>query len=81
MAVVLFHFRVPGFSAGFLGVDVFFVISGYLMAASLLNGLSNSHDASGGFRLLWGFYIARARRIVPALLVLVAVLLIMGGGR
>ena len=34
------------------------------MTASLLNVLSNSHDASGGFRLLWGFYIARARRIV-----------------
>ena len=33
IAVVLFHFGVPGFSGGFVGVDVFFVISGYLITS------------------------------------------------
>lgn len=73
--VVLFHFRVPGFEAGFLGVDVFFVISGYLMAALMMRGLESGQ---GQGALLWSFYFARARRIVPALVVLVAVLLAIG---
>ena len=34
--VVLFHFRVPGFSGGFVGVDIFFVISGYLIGAIVI---------------------------------------------
>ncbi|WP_205599035.1 acyltransferase family protein [Halomonas faecis] len=41
IAVVFFHFRVPGFEAGYLGVDVFFVISGYLMASLLIRGFEN----------------------------------------
>lgn len=78
IAVVLFHFQVPGFSAGFLGVDVFFVISGFLMAAILLRGLENNPSRGGAICLLWSFYLARARRILPALLVLVVVLLVVG---
>ncbi|MGL6349659.1 MAG: acyltransferase family protein, partial [Aeromonas sp.] len=63
MAVVLYHFAVPGFSGGFSGVDVFFVISGYLMTGIIVGRLS-----SGGFSLT-GFYLDRGRRIIPALTV------------
>lgn len=58
--VVVFHAGL-GMSGGFLGVDVFFVISGYLITAILL-----SEMASGQFRL-WHFYARRARRLLPAL--------------
>lgn len=71
-AVLLFHFQVPGFSAGFIGVDIFFVISGFLMTGIVLRGLEN-----GNFSL-WHFYMARARRIIPALMLLIVVLLVLG---
>ena len=72
VAVVLFHFGVPGFSGGFSGVDVFFVISGFLMAGIVIGGLEQGRFS------LFGFYMARARRIVPALLVAVAAVLVAG---
>ena len=72
LAVVLYHFGVPGFAGGFVGVDVFFVLSGFLMTGIIIKGL-----ARGNFSL-WHFYLARARRIVPALWVLVACLLALG---
>lgn len=72
LAVLLFHFSVPGFSGGFVGVDVFFVLSGYLMTAIIVGGI-----AKGDFSLT-GFYLARARRILPALAVLCLVLLALG---
>lgn len=72
VAVVLYHFGIPGFSGGFVGVDVFFVISGFLMTGIIISGLER-----GSFSL-WDFYLARARRIVPALLVLCASLLLLG---
>lgn len=72
VAVLLFHFQVPGFTAGFFGVDIFFVISGFLMTGILLRGLE-----SGNFSL-WQFYLARVRRIVPALMLLLVVLLGLG---
>jgi len=64
-SVVLFHAQVPGFRGGFVGVDVFFVISGYLITQVLL-------AASGqpARRWLAEFYIRRCRRVLPALLVL-----------
>jgi peptidoglycan/LPS O-acetylase OafA/YrhL len=71
IAVVLFHFGVPGFSGGFVGVDVFFVISGYLMTAIILKTYSN-----GNFSLL-NFYLSRARRIIPAIFILCVTLLIL----
>ncbi|MDT3711371.1 MAG: acyltransferase family protein [Pseudomonadaceae bacterium] len=72
LSVVLYHFSVPGFDGGFVGVDVFFVISGFLMAKIIQTGL-----ASGSFSL-WSFYFSRARRIWPALIVLCAVVLLVG---
>jgi peptidoglycan/LPS O-acetylase OafA/YrhL len=61
LAVVLFHAGVPGLSGGFIGVDVFFVISGFLITGLLWRGVS----AAGTVRLRQ-FYGARARRLLPA---------------
>lgn len=72
IVVLFFHFKIPGFSAGFIGVDIFFVISGFLMTGIILRGLEQ-----GKFSL-WLFYMARARRIIPALLLLLVVLLVLG---
>jgi len=72
LAVVFFHFNLPGFDGGFLGVDVFFVISGYLMAGIVLEGFDRN-DFS-----LWKFYLARMKRIWPALMVLVLAVLLAG---
>lgn len=72
VSVVLYHFGVLGFTGGFVGVDIFFVISGFLMTQIIVRGLQTDN-----FSIL-AFYLARAKRIVPALLVLCAVLLVMG---
>jgi len=72
LAVVLYHFQVAGFTGGFVGVDVFFVISGYLMTRIISNG----HE-SNSFSL-FGFYLSRARRIIPALAVVCAALEVVG---
>ena len=72
VAVILYHFGVRGFSGGFVGVDIFFVISGFLMTGIVVKGLEQ-----GRFSLI-EFYLARARRILPALLALCAILLALG---
>lgn len=72
IAVVLFHFKIDGFNGGFTGVDVFFVISGFLMTGIIFSGLRK-----GTFTLL-GFYASRARRIIPALAVVCVALMIFG---
>ena len=59
--VILFHAGFNAFSGGFVGVDVFFVISGYLITTILLNDLE-----AGKFSIVH-FYERRARRILPAL--------------
>ena len=69
---MLYHFKVPGWGGGFIGVDVFFVLSGLLMTGIVMAGLER-----GEFSLL-RFYTARARRIVPALAVMCAILLAAG---
>ncbi len=61
--VLLFHAGIPVFGGGFVGVDVFFVISGYLITSIILADLF-----AGQFSLL-NFYERRARRILPALFV------------
>ncbi|MFC0401439.1 acyltransferase family protein [Paraburkholderia rhizosphaerae] len=70
--VALFHFQTPGFNGGFIGVDVFFVISGYLMTAIVVGRLDKGRFS------LWDFYVARFTRIVPALAALAAVLMVFG---
>ena len=66
MPVVLFHAGISGFSGGFVGVDVFFVISGYLITGIILRELDN-----GTFSIM-RFYERRIRRIFPALFALIA---------
>ncbi|MGE5697144.1 MAG: acyltransferase family protein [Candidatus Sericytochromatia bacterium] len=61
LAVVLFHAGVPGLGGGFVGVDVFFVVSGFLITGLL----SREVTSTGGLRLA-RFYGARARRLLPA---------------
>ena len=70
--VVLFHFGIIGFAAGFIGVDIFFVISGFLMTSIVIKNLEKEN-----FSLL-NFYLARGIRIVPALFVVSTILLILG---
>lgn len=66
LSVILFHAGFGVFSGGFAGVDVFFVISGYLITSVILTELE-----SGRFRL--GYFLERrARRILPALLLTAA---------
>ena len=62
VSVILFHAGFTAFSGGFFGVDIFFVISGYLITKLIAEELEN-----GTFSLL-NFYERRVRRIIPALL-------------
>ncbi|WP_245908795.1 acyltransferase family protein [Mycobacterium neglectum] len=62
------HGGIPGLSGGFLGVDVFFVLSGFLITSLLLD----EHRRTAQIRL-GDFWIRRARRLLPALLVMVLV--------
>jgi peptidoglycan/LPS O-acetylase OafA/YrhL len=62
LSVVAFHIGVPGMSGGFAGVDVFFVISGYLITRLL----QKEFHARGTLSLT-GFYARRVRRLLPAL--------------
>lgn len=71
LAVILFHAGL-GFSGGYIGVDVFFVISGFLITSLIVSDLQE-----GKFRLA-NFWERRARRIIPALAVVVLGTLIAG---
>jgi len=68
VAVVLYHAQLTWIPGGFLGVEVFFVISGYLITLLLTNELTASSTIS-----LRGFWLRRARRLLPALYLLLAV--------
>ena len=67
LPVILFHAGFKVFSGGFVGVDVFFVISGYLITSAILV------DTSAGTFNLARFYERRARRLLPALLLVLTV--------
>ncbi len=68
IAVIAFHEQLSAFPAGFLGVDVFFVLSGYL-----ITDLLTAHWNQYGRLDLRGFWARRARRLLPALAVLLVV--------
>ena len=72
VSVVIFHFVPQWLPGGFVGVDIFFVISGYLMTRIILEGLKNQ-----SFSLI-NFYNSRLNRIAPALAILCLTLLILG---
>jgi len=67
--VVIFHAGVSQLRGGFIGVDIFFVISGYLITRQIRTEMD-----AGSFSIL-GFYERRVRRIAPALLLVIAVTL------
>jgi peptidoglycan/LPS O-acetylase OafA/YrhL len=66
IAVLLYHLGFNWIPGGFLGVDLFFVISGYVITRLLLDSIQRS----GGLDLR-GFYLARIRRLLPALLFMI----------
>ncbi len=68
--VVLFHMSFPGFDSGFVGVDIFFVLSGFLITGILVREL----DETGGIDLL-RFWSRRIRRLLPAGSVVIAAVL------
>lgn len=70
LPVLLYHAHVPGFGGGFVGVDIFFVISGYL-----ITGIIAREIDAGDFSII-NFYERRARRILPALFAVIAFVLI-----
>src|SRR5579863_9263472 len=69
LAVVGYHAGVPGMGGGYVGVDVFFVISGFL-----ITGLIHDEVAGSGSRRLSfaGFYARRARRLLPSAILVIA---------
>jgi peptidoglycan/LPS O-acetylase OafA/YrhL len=72
-AVVLFHAGLSGVSGGFLGVDTFFVLSGFLITSLLL-----AERARAGRIDLATFWVRRARRLLPALLLVLAATVVAG---
>ncbi|WP_416357608.1 acyltransferase family protein [Aureimonas phyllosphaerae] len=73
VAVLLFHAELPGFAGGYVGVDVFFVISGFLITSIICEDLDR-----GRFTFA-DFYARRVRRIFPALFATVLVTCIVAG--
>jgi peptidoglycan/LPS O-acetylase OafA/YrhL len=69
LLVLLFHLRIPWFRAGFLGVDVFFVLSGFLITSLLLEEIRRTGRVS-----LPEFWARRARRLLPAVVLVLLVL-------
>src|SRR2546430_7461796 len=73
IAVLLFHGGVSFLPGGFLGVDAFFVLSGYLITSLLI-----TEYAVSGRIALGAFWVRRARRLLPALLGLLTVVAVAG---
>jgi len=72
LVVLLFHLDISSFAGGYLGVDLFFVISGFIISRNILSDLQ-----LGKFSLR-DFYVRRFRRLLPALLITVLLTLIAG---
>ena len=73
LLVVGFHAGVPGFSGGYVGVDVFFVLSGYLITGLLVREIEKNGSVD-----LPNFYARRARRLLPALALTLLVTVLVG---
>lgn len=69
LVVILFHLKVAIFQGGFIGVDIFFVVSGYLITQIIGSNLE------GGQFTFKEFYIRRSTRILPALVATILVVL------
>ena len=69
LPVLGFHFRITGFPGGYAGVDVFFVISGFLITSNLLNQIETETFS------VVNFYGRRCRRLFPAFAAMLATLL------
>ena len=70
ISVIFFHYGFEYFQGGFLGVDIFFVISGYLMSLIL--------DKKISYKTLLNFYLKRLKRVLPALIFIVFISLLLG---
>ena len=66
IAVLLYHLGIDWIPGGFLGVDLFFVISGYVITGLILDSIARS-----GTLDLRAFYLSRIRRLVPALIAMI----------
>ncbi len=72
ISVLLYHFEISGFGGGYVGVDIFFVISGFLMTEIISTKIKTARFS------LKDFYLARIRRILPALTVVVIAVIVVG---
>jgi peptidoglycan/LPS O-acetylase OafA/YrhL len=72
LSVIIYHVFPNTMKGGFIGVDVFFVISGYLISLIIIKSLDNNN-----FTFI-AFYFRRIRRIFPALIVVLVVTMIVG---
>ena len=75
--VILCHLQITGFSGGYIGVDIFFVISGFLITNLLINEYqSNLANGQSGYISFRNFYLRRVKRIVPMALTVIVVALV-----
>ena len=65
ISVTINHFNKDFLPSGYLGVDIFFVISGYVITSSLAR-----RESKNFFEFILGFYERRIKRLIPALVVL-----------
>lgn len=70
LMVLLNHAGLPGFDGGFVGVDIFFVISGFLIGGLLMREVERKGSVD-----LWAFYARRCRRLLPACIVLLVAII------
>src|SRR5262245_40211002 len=66
LSVIFFHLHLFGFTGGYVGVDIFFVISGFLITRIVVG------ETQAGNFSLWYFYERRVRRLIPSLYVMLA---------